>query len=435
MKSITPKVLHPITNRPMIRLVLDALSKIEPVKTVVVVAPNMKKVEEAVRPAKIAIQTEPLGTGNAVVAAQEILGEFEGDILILFGDTPLLTSKTIQKLLTARRGNDNPAIVVLGFRSDDPAEYGRLVIGKDGSLEKIVEAADLPEELKELSFCNSGVMAVDGKQLFSLLGELKNINSKSEYYLTDIVQIARQRGLKCKALEASSYTEVMGINTRSQLADAEAAMQVRLRNKAMSEGVTLRDPNSVWFSADTVIGRDVVIGPNVYFGPGVKINDNAEIRSFCHIEGAEIETDVLIGPFARLRPGAKLGKNTQIGNFVEIKESTLEEDVKVNHLTYIGDAHIGKKTNIGAGTITCNYDGFSKHKTVIGEGSFVGSNTAFVAPIAIGDGVVVAAGSVVTNDVESDALVVTRGKPRVIEGWAKKFRNTGRAIKNQSRKK
>jgi bifunctional UDP-N-acetylglucosamine pyrophosphorylase/glucosamine-1-phosphate N-acetyltransferase len=435
MKSDLPKVLHPVANRPMIAHLLQALDAVSPERTVVVVAPGMAGVAEAVAPAETAVQTEALGTGHAVLAARDALDGFDGDVLVLFGDTPLLTAETMQTMIAARRAPENPAVVVLGFRPDDPAEYGRLITNPEGGLEAIVEYRDATPEQRNIDLCNAGIMAIDGRHLFGLLDAVGNDNAKNEYYLTDIVTVARSRQLSCAVAEAPDPVEVMGVNSRAQLAEAEAAMQARLRDRAMAGGVTLTDPATVWLSADTEIGRDTVIGPNVFFGPGVRIADNVDIRAFCHIERAEVAAGAVIGPFARLRPGAKLERDAHIGNFVEIKEALVAEGAKVNHLSYIGDARVGARANIGAGTITCNYDGFFKDRTDIGAGAFIGSNSALVAPVSIGDGAIVGAGSVITKNVEADALAVARGTQTARSGWAKTFREKRQADKDAAQAK
>ena len=435
MKSDLPKVLHRVANRPMISHLLDALSAISSERTVVVVASGMTQLVDAVAPADTAVQTEALGTGHAVLAARDQMQDFTGDVLVLFGDTPLLTAETMQDMLTARRAAENPAVVVLGFRPDDPAEYGRLVTAADGGLEAIVEFKDASDAQREIGLCNAGIMAIDGNHLFALLDAVGNDNANGEYYLTDIVELARDRGLRCAVVEAADPVEVMGVNSRAQLAEAEAAMQARLRDRAMAGGVTMTDPETVWLSADTKIGRDVIIGPNVFFGTGVTIADNVEIKAFCHIDGAEVASGVSIGPFARLRPGAKLERNVHVGNFVEIKQALVEEGAKVNHLSYVGDARIGPRANVGAGTITCNYDGFFKELTDIGADAFIGSNTALVAPVKVGDGATVGAGSVITSDVEADALAVARGRQKSIAGWASTFRKRRKAEKDAAKAK
>lgn len=420
MKSDLPKVLHRVAGRPMILHLLDALDDAEVTRRVVVVAPEMDGVATAVAPSPVAIQAEALGTGHAALAARDSLGDFEGDILVLFGDTPLLGPETVRRMLEARRAGS--VLVALGFRPADPAEYGRLMVAGDGGLQSIVEYRDASEEQRAIDLCNAGIMAVDGAVLFSLLEAVGNDNAKAEYYLTDIVAIARARGLPCSVVEVPDPLEVMGVNGRADLAAAEAAMQARLRAGALAGGATLIDPETVWFSADTRIGRDVTIGPCVVFGPGVTIGDSAEIRAFSHIEGAKIEAGAVVGPFARLRPGAEIGRGARIGNFVEIKQALVGKDARIGHLSYVGDARVGERANIGAGTITCNYDGFSKHRTDIGAGAFIGSNAALVAPVTVGDGAVVGAGSVVTVAVGRDALAVARGRQRNLEGWARSFR-------------
>ncbi len=426
MKSDTHKVLHPVAGRPMLLHLLATLDTFKPEKKVVVVGAGREQVEGAVgSDVKIAVQEPQLGTGHAVMAARGALSGFSGDVLILYGDVPMLSQATMQAMLDARRGeNDNgqnPALVVLGFRPLDPAAYGRLVLARDGSLEQIVEFKDATSDQRAINLCNSGVMTVDGGLLFELLDEVTNDNANGEYYLTDIVGLARKRGLGAVVVEADEQ-EVMGINSRGELAVAEAVFQNRRRTEVMAGGATLIDPSSVFFSHDTVIGRDVTIEPNVYFGPGVVVGDHVRINAFSHIEGATISNKASVGPFARLRPGADIGSGAKVGNFVEIKKSTLQEGAKVSHLTYLGDAQVGAHANIGAGTITCNYDGFSKFRTEIGDGAFIGSNSSLVAPVKIGAGAIIGAGSVVTRDVSADALGVVRAEHREIGGWAAKFR-------------
>jgi len=434
MKSATPKVLHRVAGKPMIGHILTALDGFDADRTIVVVSPGMPQVAEFVAPAVTVEQDPPLGTGHAVMAARDALSGFEGDVLVLFGDTPLLTGETMRAMVEARRGPDNPAVVVLGFRPDDPSEYGRLVQGGDGSLEQIVEARDATEPQRAIPLCNAGIMAIDGARLVDLLDAIGNDNAKNEYYLTDIVAIARARGWNCSVVETDDPDEVMGVNSRAGLAEAEAAMQKRLRAHWMAEGVTLTDPETVWFSTDTVLGRDVTVGQNVVFGPGVTIGDNVDIRPFCHVEGATVEDDAIIGPYARLRPGADIGREVHIGNFVEVKEARLDEGAKANHLSYIGDSFVGAGANIGAGTITCNYDGFLKSRTEIGAGAFIGSNTALVAPVRVGNGAITGAGSTITTDVEENALAVTRGPQKDLAGWALKYRVRKQAEKTTKKK-
>ena len=357
------------------------------------------------------------------------MADFGGDVLILFGDTPLLSVETFEAMLGARRGDRDPAVVVLGFRPPDPAEYGRLVLDDDGSLEQIVEYRDATADQRAIELCNAGIMAVSGKHLFALLDAVDNQNAKGEYYLTDIVSIARSRGLTCTVVEVEDHADVMGVNSRADLAEAEAVMQGRLRHAAMANGVTLLDPDSVYFCFDTKLGRDVTIGPQVVFGGGVSVGDRVEIRAFSHIDGAEIEDGAIVGPFARLRPGTRIGRDVHIGNFVEVKAAVMEAGSKANHLSYIGDARVGAGANIGAGTITCNYDGFFKSHTEIGANAFIGSNTALVAPVSVGPGAIVGAGSVITSDVPADALAIERNAQKMRDGWAATFRSRRQAEK------
>jgi bifunctional UDP-N-acetylglucosamine pyrophosphorylase/glucosamine-1-phosphate N-acetyltransferase len=421
MKSDLPKVMHPVAGRPMIQHLMSTLKTLSPERLVVVVGAGMEAVVKAVAPWPTVVQEPRLGTGHAVMAGARALGGFDGDVLVVYGDTPLITSETLERVLKARHAPAQPAVVVLGFRPREPAAYGRLIVGPIGTLDAIVEAKDAgPEELA-VDLCNSGVMAIDGNRLSGLLDRLDNGNAKGEYYLTDIVHIARADGLACGVVEGDE-AEFIGINSRADLARAEAIVQDRLRTRAMAEGATLIDPVSVFFSHDTRLGRDVTVGPNVVFAPGVSVGDNVEIRPFCHLEGVSIEARALIGPFARLRPGARIGPDAHIGNFVEIKNASVEAGAKVNHLTYVGDARIGAKANVGAGTITCNYDGYFKDHTDIGAGAFIGSNTALVAPVKVGDGAIIGAGSVVAQDVPADALALTRGPHTVKEDWARAFR-------------
>jgi bifunctional UDP-N-acetylglucosamine pyrophosphorylase/glucosamine-1-phosphate N-acetyltransferase len=425
MKSSRPKVLHAVAGRPMIGHVAAAVGTLGPARIVVVTARGGEAVADAVPGAVAAVQDPPLGTGHAVLAARPALQGFDGDILVLFGDTPLVTAATLKAMLEARR--NGPAVVVMGFRPADPAAYGRLVTGPAG-LERIVEFKDASLAERAIGLCNAGVMALDGRHAFDLLAAVGNANAKGEFYLTDVVEIARQRGLACAVVEADAE-EVLGINSRLELAGAEAIVQRRLRRAAMEAGATLLDPDSVHLCHDTVLGRDVVIEPNVFFGPGVVIGDDVVIRGFSHLEGARVAAGATIGPFARLRPGAVLGEAAHIGNFVEVKAATVEPGAKVNHLTYIGDARIGAKANIGAGTITCNYDGFGKYHTDIGAGAFIGSNSALVAPVRIGDNAIVGAGSTITQDVPAGAVTVVRGTKTEREGAAARFRDRARARK------
>jgi len=422
MKSTLAKVLHPLAGRPMITHLLDTLSTLALENIVVVTSDGADGVAAAVAPHPTAVQAEQLGTGHAVLQAADTLGGFNGDILVLFGGDPLITAATMESLLDRRHRDDKPAVAVLGFRPDDPGLYGRLIADDDGNLEAIVEARDATPEQLAGDLCNSGVMAIDGSKLFELLGRVGNDNAKGEYYLTDIVGLARADGLTCAAVEATDPSELIGVDTRADLARAEAVLQDRLRAQAMENGATLIGPETIFFSFDTKLGRDVTVGPNVVFAPGVHVGDNVTIRPFCHLEGATVAPGAIIGPYARLRPGAAIGEDVRIGNFVEVKNAQFEPGAKANHLSYIGDSRVGAGANIGAGTITCNYDGFNKHKTDIGAGAFIGSNTALVAPVTIGDGAIVGAGSAIAKDVAADSLAVTRAPQKQLTGWAAKFR-------------
>ncbi len=423
MKSALPKVLHQIAGRSMLGHVLAVTDALAAARRVVVVGPDMQSVEAAARAVAsdvvIALQAKQQGTGDAVKAARAGMAGFTGDVLVLYADTPLIRPQSLQALLKARR--DGAAVVVLGFRPADPGQYGRLVMRPDGGLGAIVEFKDATEAQRAIGLCNSGVMAVDGRILFDMLAEVRNENANHEYYLTDIVAIARARGLACAVVEADA-DEVLGVNSRVELAQAEAILQQRLRFDAMLNGATLQDPESVYFSFDTVLGRDVVVGQNVVFGPGVKVSDGAHIKPFSHLEGATVGGGAEIGPYGRLRPGAEIGEDAKIGNFVEIKAARIEDGAKVSHLSYIGDARVGAGANIGAGTITCNYDGFEKHFTDIGAGAFIGSNTSLVAPVKIGDGAYTGSGSVITKDVAADALALVRPPQVEKAGWAARFR-------------
>ncbi len=428
MKSARPKVLHGLAGRPMIDHLLDALAGMEFERTVVVVGPGMDAVAAAVAPHRCVVQAEQLGTAHAVLAARDAMRDFHGEVLVLYGDSPLISPATLQRMLDARNAEPNPAVVVLGFRPDDPGPYGRLILAADGSLEAIVEAREATPGQLAVDLCNSGFVAADGQRLFGLLERVGNDNAKGEYYLTDIVALAHADGLASAVVEGTPQ-ELLGINSRADLAVAEAVVQDRLRAAALAGGATLIDPRTVYFNFDTALGRDVVVGPGVVFGPGAVIGDNVEIRAFCHIEGATVAPGAVIGPFARLRPGADIAADARVGNFVEVKNATLEAGAKVNHLTYIGDARVGAGANVGAGTITCNYDGFLKHHTDIGAGAFIGSNTALVAPVKVGDGATIGAGSTISRDVSAGALALTRAGHKEVPGWAPRYRRRKKAEK------
>jgi bifunctional UDP-N-acetylglucosamine pyrophosphorylase / glucosamine-1-phosphate N-acetyltransferase len=414
MKSAIPKVVHPVAGRPMIAHLLAALTPLRPAATVVVIGPRMEAVARLVEPAQSVVQDPPLGTGDAVRTGLAALhdrlapkGEIE-DLLVLFGDTPLLTGETLAHLLDERR-RVSASVLVAAMRPTDPGAYGRLVLSADGTLDRIVEAVDATPEERAIGLVNGGIMVIAARHAGDLVDALDRDNAKGEFYLTDIVALARRRGLACRVIELP-VEELAGINNRADLAAAEALMQDRLRQRAMAGGATLVAPETVFLSADTRLGRDVVVEPNVVFGPGVTVEEGARICSFSYFEGASIGARARVGPFARLRPGATLAAEVHIGNFVEIKEARLGAGAKASHLSYIGDSEVGAGANIGAGTITCNYDGVNKHRTTIGDGAFIGSNTALVAPVTVGAGAIVAAGSVVTGDVPPDALTLARGQ-------------------------
>ena len=424
MKSSLPKVLHPIAGVPMLHHVLFSAQELDPARIILVLGPSTRGVIENLpvlgREIEVVIQQNQLGTGDAVKATKELLSNFSGDVLILYGDVPLISSHTLEKLLSSRKSSS--ALSVLAFIPKNQEAYGRLVLDRDGDLQKIVESVDIDGSEKVSALCNSGIMALDGAHLFPILEKLDSKNAKKEYYLTDIVKVAVKSGLGTEYLLASQMNEVMGVNDRVQLAKVEQIIQHKLRQSAMENGATLLDPSTVWLSKDTKLGEDVTVGANVFFGPGVKVGNNVKIDSFCHLEGAYIGDGAIIGPFARLRPGTVIEGGAHIGNFVEIKKARVETGAKINHLSYIGDARVGSNANIGAGTITCNYDGFTKSLSDIGEGAFIGSNSALVAPVVIGDGAVVAAGSVITKDVAKDSLVIGRSKQKELSQAAARRR-------------
>ena len=414
MRTARPKVLHPVAGRAMLHHVLDVVATLSPERVVVVTGPGMEAVAAAAAPLRCVVQDQRLGTGHAVASAKQGLDGYHGaggagDVLVVFGDTPLLTRETLEDMLDRRRRPDPPDLVGLAFRPADPGHYGRVVLDAEGQVQGIVEYADATEAERRIDLCNAGVLLGGGPALFGLVDRIGRDNAKNEYYLTDIFALAKADGRHAVMAQADPE-EVLGVNSRAELAVAEAVMQTRLRARAMAGGVTLIDPTTVWLCADTRLGQDVTLHPNVIFGPGVSVEDNVEIRSFCHIEGARIASGAVIGPFARLRPGTELGAGARVGNFVEIKNAILGDGAKANHLTYLGDADVGAGANIGAGTITCNYDGIAKHRTEIGPGAFIGSNTALVAPVKVGEGAIVGAGSTITRDVADEAIAVTRGK-------------------------
>jgi len=423
MRSDTHKVLHPIASRPLLLHLLDRVDALGADKRVVVVGKGREQVEAAIagRDVSIAVQAEQKGTGHAVQQAQAALAGYDGPVLILYGDTPFVEAETLRRMIDRLDGEGGPGVVVLASCPDDPAKYGRIILGKGDRIAKMVEYRDATEEERAVRLCNSGMMAVRAGDLFRWLAEVGNDNAASEYYLPDVVNIAAAEGREAVVIEGDPY-ETAGVNSRAELAHLELEWQRRRREQALNEGATLIDPESVWFAYDTKLGCDVTVEPHVVFGPGVEVADGATIHAFSHIEGATIGAKASIGPFARIRPGTKLAERTKVGNFVELKKADVGEGAKVNHLSYVGDASVGAGSNIGAGTITCNYDGFGKYKTVIGAGAFIGSNTALVAPVTIGDGAIIGAGSVITEDVEADALAVERSAQKGIAGWAKRFR-------------
>ena len=426
MNSDLPKVLHQLGGAPLFAHALAAGRGQEPERVIVVAGHGAEAVTKAVAEvdpeAQIVLQTEQLGTGHAVAQALPVLAGFEGRVLVLYGDTPFIRPETLEAL------TDAPAdVTVLGFEAADPGRYGRLI--SDGArLERIVEFKDATDQERAIKLCNSGVISCDVKLLADLVAGLSNDNAAGEYYLTDIVAAARARGLSAEVVTCPE-AETLGINTRAELARAEALFQARMRDEALENGVTMVDPGTVWFALDTYLGRDVVLGPHVVFGPGVTVESGARIEAFCHLEGCHISRGATVGPFARLRPGAELAEEVHIGNFVEVKNSILGEGVKVGHLTYLGDAEVGEGTNIGAGTITCNYDGVFKHRTTIGANAFIGSDTMLVAPVSVGAGAMTGSGSTITEDVPPGAVALGRAKQVTKPGLATKLFEMLRARK------
>ncbi|MCB1477514.1 MAG: bifunctional UDP-N-acetylglucosamine diphosphorylase/glucosamine-1-phosphate N-acetyltransferase GlmU [Rhodobiaceae bacterium] len=427
MRSALPKVLHKIAGREMLAHVMAAATAGAEADIAVVIGPDREDVAACARAmhpgCKVFVQTDRLGTAHAVLAAREALKADYKHVVVLFGDTPLITPATLERMVSAI--DEGAGIAVLGFEAENPSGYGRLVTDA-GELTAIVEEKDASESERAITLCNSGVMAFSGQLMPNLLDQIGNDNAKGEYYLTDAVAIARALDVKTVSRIADE-TEVGGVNDRIQLAAAEAVMQQRLREAAMASGVTMRDPESVYMQHDTKLGMDVIVEQNVVFGPGVSVESGAEIRAFSHLEGCHVGANAQVGPYARLRPGADLDARVRIGNFVEIKNAHLGEGAKVNHLSYVGDASVGATANIGAGTITCNYDGVSKHKTEIGEGAFIGSNSSLVAPVRIGDGAYIGSGSVITKNVDAETLAVGRARQVEIPGWVARWRSKDKA--------
>lgn len=429
MQSDLPKVLHRLGGVPLVGHALAAGRTLDPAQVIVVAGHGAGAVSAAVAKldpeAQIALQSEQLGTGHAVAQALPLIEGFEGRVIVLYGDTPFIGEDTLTALA------DHPAdVIVLGFEAADPGRYGRLVTGPEG-LERIVEYKDADEATRAIRLVNSGVLAADAGLLRRFVAQLGNDNAAGEYYLTDVPGLARAAGHRVDVVTCPE-AETLGINTRAELAQAEALFQTRARQRALEDGVTMPDPATVWFALDTVIGRDAIIGQNVVFGPGVTVESGAEILPFCHLEGCHVSSGATVGPFARLRPGAELGGDVHVGNFVEIKNSVLDEGVKVGHLTYLGDADIGKATNIGAGTVTCNYDGVSKHRTRIGANAFIGSDTMLVAPVSVGARAMTGSGSVITADVPDDALAVGRARQMNKPGLATRLMEALRQKKGKA---
>jgi bifunctional UDP-N-acetylglucosamine pyrophosphorylase/glucosamine-1-phosphate N-acetyltransferase len=424
MKSALPKVLHPLAGWPMLRHVLDNVGRLKPSLIVGVISPGAAAVAATFAPHRTVVQKQPVGTGDAAKAALGALKGHQGPVLVVFGDAPLVTTAAMKKLIAAC-ARAKAAVGVLGFRAANPTPYGRLVL-QGGMLEKIVESRDTTGAERGIDFCNSGVMCLDGRLIGALLGAIGNDNVKREFYLTDAVAIARAAGHRTIAVEGEE-TEFQGINSRAELAAAERALQERLRAAAMASGVTMTDPATVWLCADTKFAADVTIGPNVRFGPGVTVASNVDIRAFCDIEGARIGRGAIIGPFARIRPGSEVAEDVHIGNFVELKATRMGRGAKANHLAYLGDSDIGAASNIGAGTIAVNYDGYGKWRTVVGAEAFVGSNSSLVAPVRIGKGANVTAGSVITEDVPAGAVAFGRARQVTKKGRAAPLRAKLRA--------
>ncbi len=428
MKSDISKPLHKVVGRSMVGHVIDTATKLNPDEIIVVIGSDMADMREEVAPHKIVIQEVANGTGGAVIPAKKYLENFNGNIIVLFGDTPLITEDSIEKLLQVMNKSDNTALVYSAMLLDNPKKYGRMIVKNDDILDKIVEFKDASKKEKKINLCNGGIMCADGKYLFDWLGELDCDNSQGEYYLTDLPKIAKKYGKITKIAQIDAE-DMEGVNSREDLARVENIFQNRLRRYAMQNGVTLQDPNTVYFSYDTKIAKDTTVGANVVFGTGVEIASNVTILPFSHLEECKIKAGASIGPFARIRPQSEIGENAKIGNFVEIKKTTLGRGAKASHLTYLGDTEVGEGSNIGAGTITCNYDGFLKYKTKIGKRAFIGSNSSLVAPVNIADGAYVGAGSVITVDVPENSLSVTRAKNIIRKNWAENFRKIKQAEK------
>lgn len=435
MKSDLHKVLHPIAGRPMLDHLMASADALTPTHTVVVVGAGRDQLENALDGrATTCLQEPQLGTGHAVQQAKDALADFSGDVLILYGDVPFVRAATMQNMLDRLHAEDTPAVVVLGFEPEDALQYGRVIADDQGRITKMVEFKDASEQERACKLCNSGLMAAKASDMFDLLARVGNDNAQGEYYLVDVVNVANADGRHSAVVTTDDPGEVAGINSRAELAEAERQWQEFRRAEAMADGVSLKAPETVFFSWDTQLGRDVVIEPNVVFGPGVKVADHATIRAFSHLEGASLGEHTSVGPYARLRPGAVLEEGVKIGNFVEIKNAVMGKGAKASHLSYLGDAEIGAGANIGAGTITCNYDGYFKHVTKIGDRAFIGSNSALIAPVNIGADAIIAAGSAVSRDVADGELRMVRAEQLVKPGWADRFHDTMKKKKAATKK-
>ncbi|MDG1825579.1 MAG: bifunctional UDP-N-acetylglucosamine diphosphorylase/glucosamine-1-phosphate N-acetyltransferase GlmU [Henriciella sp.] len=435
MRSSLPKVLHKVGGRAMVDWSIDLARRVGCDKIIVVCSPGGQAVQDHIEAVlgkdAIAIQDPPQGTGHAVLCAKEALAGFAGDMVVLYGDTPLIPALAVEQLFGELA--DGAAVGVLGFEAEAPGAYGRLIKNGAGDLDAIVEAKEASPEQLAVTLCNSGVMAARASKMFDLLASVTNENAKGEYYLTDVVGLAREAGSICRAVRCAE-DDVLGVNSRVELAQAEASFQTKRRAELLVSGVTMTAPETVFVSYDTIIENDVIVEPNVVFGPGVMVHSGANIRAFSHLEGARVHSGAEVGPYARLRPGAVLEQNSKIGNFVEVKKTRVGKGAKANHLAYLGDGDVGDGANIGAGTIFCNYDGFLKYPTKVGKGAFVGSNSSLVAPVSIGENAMVGSGSVITKDVEAGALSVARGRQMQKSGWATSFRDKMAAIKAAKKK-
>jgi bifunctional UDP-N-acetylglucosamine pyrophosphorylase / glucosamine-1-phosphate N-acetyltransferase len=433
MKSATPKVMHAVAGLPMLGHVINAMRDGGVERIVVVTHAGGDSVRAFAEKmgAACVIQEKQLGTGHAASCAASALAGFSGAVAVAYGDMPLVRPQTFAAAFAAQ---EKTGMCIAAFRPADPAAYGRIVLDADGFLNRIVEFKDASEAQRKIDLCNAGILALDAEKLFRWTASLKNDNAQGEYYLTDVPALAKAEGIRCTVVTMDAE-EAMGANSRAELASAEGLMQARLRADALAGGVGMAAPETVYLSYDTVLEADVFVEPFVVFAPGVVVRSGATVRAFSHLEGAEVGPGAIVGPYARLRPGAVLEENVHVGNFVEVKNAKLEKGAKANHLTYLGDARVGQGTNIGAGTITCNYDGYMKSRTDIGANAFIGSDTSLVAPVTVGDGAIVGAGSTITRDVPADALAVTRAEQRILPGFAVKYRARKRAAKEAKKEK